>query len=113
MRPTMAIPDPEKDASPRFGTLDSPPWIFGVGVSRFLNSGFGFGFRISVWGLGFGVSGFGFRASGFGFRIWISGFGFQVSGFGFRVSGFGFRVLGFGFRDERAGPLSSKHNLFE
>ena len=71
-------------------------WIWGLG-SLFLS---GFGFRISVFDLGF--KGAGFRISDFGFhdldfRFRDLCFRFYVSVFVFRVLGFGFWILGFGF----------------
>jgi len=62
----------------------------------------GFGFRVRVWGSGFGVQGSGLRDEGLGFRasfrvrVWGSWFG--VQGSGFRVEGLGFRLQGVGCR---------------
>ena len=59
----------------------------GLDSPAFRDSGFGFGFRVSGFGL----------ALHFEIRVWGLGFGFRVSGFGFRVSA-AFRVSGFGLR---------------
>jgi hypothetical protein len=53
----------------------------------------GYGFSgLEFWGLGFGIWGLGFGVWGFGF--WVLGFGFWVLGFEFWGLGFGFWVLG-------------------
>ena len=47
---------------------------------------YGLGFRVRVWGLGFG----GLGVWGLGFGVW--GLGFGVQGSGFRLQASGFRV---------------------